>query len=231
MISALLDRGADPCLLCMYLATSVMWQAYMGNLGCVARLLQDPRVRATVNLQDKYGDTALHRACTPEEEDKGETSAMVHHLLQAGANPFLTNRRGLMPLVLLQQQWPENDAAMALLEQTPEAQKTSLLVQARRIFAVSTSNAMVPSYLQGRVARGQALARVNLTPITGANKSTKERRRKLRTMLAFMCGIRGGPKGEGMPRDVFRVVLNMLMPTWDPLRRGNVGEGGEVLSD
>jgi len=34
-----------------------------------------------------------------------------------------------------------------------------------------------------------------------------------------------------MPRDVFRVVLNMLMPSWDPLRRGGVGDGGEVRSD
>ena len=36
----------------------------------------------------------------------------------------------------------------------------------------------------------------------------------------------GGPKGEGMPRDVFRVVLDLVMPFWDPLRRGIVGEGG-----
>ena len=74
------------------------------------------------------------------------------------------------------------------------------------------------------------MPRVILTPITGANKSTKERRRKLRTMLAFVSGMSGGPKDKGMPRDVFRVVMDLLMPTWDPLRRGIVGEGGELQS-
>jgi len=44
-------------------------------------------------------------------------------------------------------------------------------------------------------------------------------------MLAFLVGMEGGPKGGGMPRDVFRVVLDMLMPTWDPLRRGVAGDG------
>ncbi len=48
----------------------------------------------------------------------------------------------------------------------------------------------------------------------------REEGRKLRTTLTFLLGLGGGPQGEGMPRDVFRVVLNMLMPPWDPLRRG-----------
>lgn len=34
-------------------------------------------------------------------------------------------------------------------------------------------------------------------------------------MLAWLVAMEGG----GMPRDVFRVVLELVMPWWDPLRR------------
>lgn len=55
--------------------------------------------------------------------------------------------------------------------------------------------------------------------ITGANKGTKERRRKLRSMVACLIGMEGGPKGDGVPRKVFMLVLDFLMPSWDPLRK------------
>ena len=203
-----------------------MVQAYVGNLGCVARLPQDTRVRATVDFQDKDGDTALHNACTFDEY-KNKSPAMVHHLLQAGANPFLTNKHGLTPLSLLQQRWPSYRGAIALLEQAPDAQKASVLVKARRLFVISTSNA-APFYLQGRVVRRQPLPSVTLLPVMDGKKRARERRCKLRTFLVFVLGMGGGLEGEGMPRDVFRVMLDMLMPLEDPLRLGIVGEGGEI---
>jgi hypothetical protein len=46
--------------------------------------------------------------------------------------------------------------------------------------------------------------------------------RKLRTTLAFMCGV----GQEGMPRGVFRVVIDLLMPSWDALRRKNADAAG-----
>ena len=59
-------------------------------------------------------------------------------------------------------------------------------------------------------------------------------------MLAFLLGIDGGPENTGMPRDVFRVVLDLVMPSWDPLRRektvaaakdeGSAGNTKKVLS-
>lgn len=88
-------------------------------------------------------------------------------------------------------------------------------------------NAAAPSYLQSRVVRGQPLPSVALAPATGANNKSKERRHKFRALLAFLVGMEGGAEGGGMPRDVFRVVLDMLMPTWDPLRRGVAGDGGQ----
>jgi len=43
--------------------------------------------------------------------------------------------------------------------------------------------------------------------------------RKLRTLMWFLLGVEGEPEGVGMPRDVFPVVLDLLMPLWNPLRR------------
>jgi hypothetical protein len=39
---------------------------------------------------------------------------------------------------------------------------------------------------------------------------------ELRTKLAWLVGVEGG---GGMLRDVFRVVLDLLMPWWHSLRR------------
>lgn len=50
-----------------------------------------------------------------------------------------------------------------------------------------------------------------------------EESRKVRAMLGFVVGLEGGPEGKGMPRDVFRgVLMDLLMPVWDPLRRSVV---------
>ena len=68
------------------------------------------------------------------------------------------------------------------------------------------------------------MPRVVLAALTGGQD--EEEGRKLRTTLTFLLGIGGGSDGEGMPRDVFRVVLDMLMQRWDPLRRALAGEEG-----
>jgi len=38
-------------------------------------------------------------------------------------------------------------------------------------------------------------------------------------MMVYLLEFEGGPKGEGMPRDVFLIVLDFIMPSWDPLRK------------
>jgi len=73
------------------------------------------------------------------------------------------------------------------------------------------------------------MARVTMASVTGGqNNEHEEEDRDLRTTLAFLFGMEGGPKGEGMPRDVFRDVMDMFMPSWDPLRLGIVGTGASV---
>jgi len=118
--------------------------------------------------------------------------------------------------VLLQQNHPIYTTTIALHE---HAETTWLLVKARRlVFATSTTTAVTPSYIQDRVARREPLPRVTLVPVTAGNKRAKKRR-KFRSMLGFILGMNGGPKGEGMPCDVFRgVLMDFLMPVWDPLR-------------
>jgi hypothetical protein len=122
--------------------------------------------------------------------------------------------------------WSSYYAAITLLEHAlPEAEKASLLVNARRLAVIANGSIVAPCCLQARVVQGQPLPRIALaTPMDGQNDGEEdeedwEESRRLRTALAFMCGF----GREGMPRDVFRVVLELLMPHWDPLRRKNAG--------
>jgi len=64
--------------------------------------------------------------------------------------------------------------------------------------------------------------------MTLGREDEDEESRKLHTLMAFILGVQGGPESTRMPRDVFRVVLDMLMPLWDPLRRRNAGRGGKA---
>lgn len=114
-------------------------------------------VRATIDAQDKNGDIALHLTCKDEDSmAEDDSTAILELLLQFGANPFLTNGEGDAPLDWLRQdldnlrqQIPEDEdswhgAAIALLEQAPEAQKASLLIKARRLVVPANSNVVVP---------------------------------------------------------------------------------------
>jgi ankyrin repeat protein len=64
---ALLDRGADPILPAGHCEPPLMSQAQYGTVDNVAHLLQDPRVRASINVRNGKGLTALHYACNAEE--------------------------------------------------------------------------------------------------------------------------------------------------------------------
>ena len=234
ILIALLDHGGDPILSDPDCQLPLMLQAQCGSAEIVARLLEDPRVRATINMQDVGGNTALHHAgCSGTRMFRGGTDATaapkVPLLLQAGANRTIANKHGQTALAYLRQRRPNLYVTIALHEQAlTEAEKASLLVKARRIAVAATSNAVAPSCLQARVARGQPFPRVTLMPLPGGQNEGEveeegegEEGRKLRITLAFMCGV----GREGMPRNVFRVVMDLLMPSWDPLRRKNGGTG------
>jgi len=123
-----------------------------------------------------------------------------------------------------------NHTTIALLEQAlANAETTALLVKARRLAVAARGNPVVPSCLQARVTQGEPLPRLALMPVASGQIDGEDEdegeARKFRTMLTFLLGMGGGPKGDGMPRDVFRVVLDLLMPAWDPLRKCGVVEG------
>ena len=181
----------------------------------MARLLQDPRVRATINGQDNRGQTALHRTCGGSIA----TARRIHMLPQAGAGLTIRDYGGLAPLNRVRLHHPDRQAIITLFEQDPDA---SLLVKARRFAVTTISSTVTPSYLHDRLVRRQPLPRVALAPVTDeqADEEGKESR-KLRTTLAFMCGF----GREAMPRDIFLVVMDLLMPSWNPLRRKNVDTG------
>ena len=86
ILNALLDRGADPTFRSNVGWSPLMYHASFGRACLVKRLLQDPRVRASVDMQISDGRTALHFACNfPSREP---VAPLVHLLLEAGANPY-----------------------------------------------------------------------------------------------------------------------------------------------
>ena len=105
---------------------------------------------------------------------------------------------------------------LTLLQQSLDTQKASFLVKARRLVMASTMTPS-PSFLRDRLARGMSFPDVALAPVTDDQNNDE-----LRTTLALVVGMEGG----GMLRDVFRVVLELAMPFWDPLRRPARGGGG-----
>jgi len=105
VLDALLERGADPTALDCAGFTPLMYNAQIGSVDLVARLLQDQRVRATIDIQNEYGDNSLHHACWKVNETAA--TSIVHLLLQAGANPALTTRLGGTPLFILRQKLPD----------------------------------------------------------------------------------------------------------------------------
>ena len=183
ILTALLDRGADPTLRNGYSGwNSLMLQVRHGIVENVARLLQDPGVRASVNVQDIGGETALHHACRFAYEPVA--TSILNLLLQAGSDPNLTNYDGQTSLALLRYRHPSHLAAIALLEQYPvakkDAEKASLLVKARRLIVAANSNIVAPSCLHGRVARGQPLPRVQLPRAMPPRISTSGQTRALK---------------------------------------------------
>ena len=216
IVNALMDHGANPIIKTSKGYTPLMIYSGFKHIASVARLLRDPRVRRNINVRNQYGYTALHLACQSKEEE-GKL-ATVTLLLRAGAIPHEFNFDVMLPLIYLEYHQPTHRATIALLRGYPDAEedaeKASFLVKTRTfvVAAAASSTALTSSCLKQRVARGQSLPHVELAAVTGANKNTKEKRRQFSNIMAFLVGMGMGPKGAGMQRDVFRVVLDYVMP-------------------
>ena len=213
VFNALVECGADPTLPDFDGCAPLIVHLTNHRYHIVTQLLQDPRVQASVNAPSPGGSTALHYVCMILDIPK--LPAIIQLLLLAGADLTLKNSCGELPIDVLQRTFPTHPTTLALVEQSLDAEKTSFLVKARR-FVMAAARTTPLSYLQSRAGRGQPLPLVALAPVTGDQNDDE-----LRTILAFLVGMEGG----GMPRDVFRVVLDLLVPPWDPLRRKAQGGG------
>jgi len=60
---------------------------------------------------------------------------------------------------------------------------------------------------------------VALVAVVGGNDGEEEAS-KLRNMVSFLFESGGVPEGKRMPRRTFGVVADLLMPSWEPLRKG-----------
>ena len=161
------------------------------NYEFVARLLEDPRVQARVNVQSQQGKTAFHYACRKVHES--EAPAIIQRLLQVGADLTIKNAQGKTPLDLLQE-----SAKLGRRE-------GYFLVKARRLVMAATRTT-APSFLQGRVASGLPLPGVTLAPMAedqGDDDDVEDC--KLRSMLIFLVRVDGGslPSGRFRPADAF----------------------------
>lgn len=90
ILEVLLNSGAKPTQSDRDGVTCLMEAAHIGDLEGVRILIQNTR---TLDLQDKTGMTALHWTITQSQSKEWKDVARL--LLQAGANPNLTDARGL----------------------------------------------------------------------------------------------------------------------------------------
>ena len=77
ILKVMLDRRADPTVLDDNDKSPLMCHAYHGRVDIVGHLLQDPRVRAAIDVQDNEGDTAFHFACLREDMDDTTATSIL----------------------------------------------------------------------------------------------------------------------------------------------------------
>lgn len=139
LVSALMDRGTDPGPTSSTDWTALICHAADRRPACVARLLEYPAVRATVNVQvgRRGGWTALHVVCGMYGDDEAR-DAMIAMLLAAGANTTIRDERRKLARDKLLQYGSEGAApALAFFEEADDSRRAEMLVLARRRWVAS----------------------------------------------------------------------------------------------
>lgn len=217
ILNALLDRGADPNKLNKVDYTPLMHNALHGRVELVARLLQDPRVRATADMQDNYNRSALFLSCYHQVEENA--TAIVRLLLDANANPTLPDRlKQETPLEFLRRLHPNYHSTIAAL--TDRTEVTNLLVNTRRLIFPEKKNTAIQLFSVGSFFKSFYLraVRTPVPKVVVATDETDEEGLKTRKLMTFVLGLGGGARDAGMPPEVFRIMMDYAMPDWDPLR-------------
>ena len=93
MVELLLSRGADHTICDDGIGwTPLIEAAYSGHVDVMQCLVGNKAVRATIDVQDKIGITAIWSASVEGHAE------IVKLLVDAGANPMVANRHGHTPL-------------------------------------------------------------------------------------------------------------------------------------
>jgi len=228
ILNALLDRGADPTKRNDVKYTPLMQNALHGRVKLVARLLEDPRVRATADLWERNNHSALFLACYHRVE--ANATPIVRLLLEANANPILPDRnKKETPVAFLRRLHPNHHTTIAALEAAiGRTEATLLLINTRRHVSPETNTAAQLSYVRRKITKLRPEPQVVLRRVlrkgevrhrvTAACDDTDEEGIKVRNLFTFVIGLGGGPRAAGMPPEVFRIVMDHTMPSWDPLR-------------
>ena len=111
VVRFLLSRGADPSIATSTGSTPLIQAARNPGMGILRCLLGDPRTRSVLDAVDVWGDTALCKVTVSNHPEA------VKLLLQAGADPMVTNSQGFTPLY--QAQLLYHDSCACLLEVSP----------------------------------------------------------------------------------------------------------------
>ncbi len=217
-VNALLERGVNPTAKNVDWETPLMLCADNGNSQCVARYLQDPRVRASLNVAKTRlgGFTTLHCACRRRGAAVSalDCTRVLELLLEAGANPNALNTWGRKPLDILKSSYPTNYAAHALLN--PDIfqahQHALFLVKVRRFVSAETKNRL-PAWAATRERQNEPLPHVALAVASPVKNEDEEGAEKRRATLAWVVGLEGqtGAGAEPLPGGVFVKVMDFLM--------------------
>lgn len=180
------------------------------------------------------GKTPLHLAVGR----KGKSSeALVEALVQGGADPSARDRSGRTCLDALHIPFINVGAAWPLKRAIRERQRPSLLLKARscahaerasrvlsRLFAAERLPLQLQQHiwalvapfrpLNERLVNRQVLPRVEIAPARLGEESEL-----LVACVEYALGL-GEHGGQGMPSGVFVELLDYLVPTWDPARKG-----------
>lgn len=198
--------------------------------------------RATVNTQVSWEDvsrlfTPLHLACHMGRRGESQQQLrIIELLLGAGADLTITDALGWTAEDILRERHPDCEAALDLFAGVPGSRQAAMLVHARLLVMASHGVISIPPPTKTRSRREAVVAHVELTPMPRRGRSAcivgkrgwkeSEEARKLRNLVASLIGLDVGVEGRAMPRlprYVFVLVMNMLMPRWDPLRKGVKG--------
>lgn len=190
-----------------------------------------------VDVADSDGRTALHHAADSRDPE------LVQGLLEAGASPIIRNNNGRTPL-----DRADDPRSIALLQAAmAESERARLLLKARALIEAAHS---IPATASDALNKGLSLAAAKRETVEAAPAYVRTRmasdrelpdvavqeggNERLAGCLMYAVGLKGGggvhegegPTPKGMVKDVFGKLLELVVPVWDPARKGlPLGEG------